>query len=253
VGEPRLDHHRRTEPLRIELEQYQIGHAAVEPVGDALDLVGERQMNKALVVQELAFIILDHPDQSAQTGSQYGSAVAEAQPSRTSNGNTSSGEVRHSLSLPRPKPSNGRGGRLSLEGLISGATAQITRFSAPEAFSASVADGLIIDIRSQDARKLSGVVPGSLHIPRTVLEWRIALDSPWRNVHLGGIDLRLILVCDHGYSSILAASNLVQLGFYRAGDVIGGFEAWKDMGLPIEPCRPGLGSVDRLPGTGPPE
>jgi rhodanese-related sulfurtransferase len=96
-------------------------------------------------------------------------------------------------------------------------------------------------------------VPGSLHIPRTVLEWRIALDSPWRNVHLDGLDQRLILICDHGYSSILAASNLVQLGFYRAGDVIGGFEAWKDIGLPIEPCRLGLGSVDMLPGAGPPE
>ena len=79
------------------------------------------------------------------------------------------------------------------------------------------------------------------------------LDSPWRNVHVGGLDQRLILICDHGYSSILAASNLVHLGFYRAGDVIGGFEAWKDTGLPIAPCRRGLATVGVLPGTGPPE
>lgn len=149
--------------------------------------------------------------------------------------------------------SNGSGRRLSLEGLITGAAAHITRFSPPEAFAASAADGLIVDIRSQDARKLHGVVPGSVHIPRTVLEWRIALDSPWRNVHLDGLDQRLILICDHGYSSILAASNLVQLGFHRAGDVIGGFEAWKGIGLPVEPCRRGLAPVDMLPGTGPPE
>jgi rhodanese-related sulfurtransferase len=161
--------------------------------------------------------------------------------------------VLHSLRLPCPKPSTQSGQRLSLEDLIGAAAAQITRLSAPEAFSAAVADGLIIDIRSQDARKLHGVVPGSLHIPRTVLEWRIALDSPWRNVHLGGLDQRLILICDHGYSSILAASNLVQLGFYRAGDIIGGFDAWKDMGLPIEPCRHGLESLDTLPGAGPPQ
>jgi hypothetical protein len=51
----------------------------------------------------------------------------------------------------------------------------------------------------------------------------------------------------------LAASNLVQLGFYRAGDVIGGFEAWKDVGLPVEPCRQALGSVDMLSGAGPPD
>jgi hypothetical protein len=37
------------------------------------------------------------------------------------------------------------------------------------------------------------VVPGSLHIPRTVLEWRVAVDSPWRNFHLGGLDHQLIL------------------------------------------------------------
>jgi rhodanese-related sulfurtransferase len=137
--------------------------------------------------------------------------------------------------------------------LVNEAAEQITRFSALEAFSASAADGFIIDIRSQDARELHGVIPGSLLIPRTVLEWRVALDSPWRNLHLGGLDQRLILICDHGYSSILAASNLVQLGFYRAGDVIGGFESWKDNGLPIAPCRHRLSTVGALPGTGPPE
>ena len=165
--------------------------------------------------------------------------MAEAQPSPAN--------------LTFSKASNGNARRLSLGALISRAAAHITRFSAPEAFSASAQDGLIVDIRSQDARKLHGVVPGSVHIPRTVLEWRIALDSPWRNVHLDGLDQRLILICDHGYSSILAASNLVQLGFYQAGDVIGGFEAWKDLGLPVEPCRPGVGPTDMLPGTGPPD
>jgi rhodanese-related sulfurtransferase len=42
---------------------------------------------------------------------------------------------------------------------------------------------------------------------------QIAVDSPWRNLHIGGLDQQLILLCDHGYSSILAASNLVELGF----------------------------------------
>lgn len=97
------------------------------------------------------------------------------------------------------------------------------------------------------------MVPGSLHIPRTVLEWRVAVDSPWRNPHLGGRDQQLILICDHGYSSILAARNLVALGFDRAGDVIGGFAAWKDAGLPIKP-RAGIPAADgALPGMGPPE
>jgi len=86
-----------------------------------------------------------------------------------------------------------------------------------------------------------------------VLEWRIALDSPWRNLHLGGLDQQLILICDHGYSSVLAASNLVQLGFYRAGDVIGGVGARKHSGLPPAPCRYRVSTVGGLPGTGPPD
>lgn len=145
------------------------------------------------------------------------------------------------------------GERRSLERLVREAAERITRFSAPEAFSAAADDGLVVDIRSQDARELHGIVPGSLHIPRTVLEWRVAVDSPWRNAHLAGLDQQLILICDHGYSSILAAGNLVQLGFHRAADVIGGFEAWKDRGLPVTAYRRRAAAAGGLPGTGPPE
>jgi rhodanese-related sulfurtransferase len=141
----------------------------------------------------------------------------------------------------------------SLDRLIDEAAGSITRLNPAEAFAAAAADGVIVDIRSQDARVRDGVIPGAVHIPRTVLEWRVAVDSPWRNLHLGGVDQQLILVCDHGYSSILAASNLVQLGFHRAGDVIGGFEAWKHGGFPVAPCRRAPFAVDGLPGTGPPE
>lgn len=146
-----------------------------------------------------------------------------------------------------------RGEQLSLDRLLTRAEARITRFDAPGAFAASAADAVIIDIRFQDARTVHGVIPGSLHIPRTVLEWRVAVSSPWRNVHLGGLDQQLILVCDHGYSSILAASNLVELGFHRAGDVIGGFVSWKDNGLPIAPFSKRLSVVGALPGSGGPE
>jgi rhodanese-related sulfurtransferase len=115
-----------------------------------------------------------------------------------------------------------RFGSGSLDRLVEDAADRITRLTPEEAFSAAAIDGVIIDIRSQDARELHGVIPGSLRIPRTVLEWRVAVDSPWRNPHIGGLDERLILICDHGYSSVLAAGNLVELGFHRAGNVIGG-------------------------------
>lgn len=138
----------------------------------------------------------------------------------------------------------------SLDELVDEAARRITRYEPAEACSA---DGVVIDIRSRESRQLHGVIPGSLHIPRTVLEWRVALDSPWRNPHLGEVDERLILVCDHGYSSVLAATTLVELGFHRAGDVIGGFEAWKQDGLPVAPFRHRFPEDDGLPGMGPPE
>ncbi|MFL5824551.1 MAG: rhodanese-like domain-containing protein [Solirubrobacteraceae bacterium] len=153
----------------------------------------------------------------------------------------------------RPDPPDGSGEGRSLEHLVDEAAEQISRLSALEAFSACATDGVIIDIRPESARERHGVIPGSLHIPRTVLEWRIAMDSPWRNPHLGGLDQRLIVICNQGYASILAASSLVQLGFSRAGDVIGGFESWKDNGLPIATCGPRRSAVDALSGTGPPE
>jgi rhodanese-related sulfurtransferase len=165
----------------------------------------------------------------------YGSRVAGAQ--------------RYPIPNGTPTLSN----RGSLDRLVEAAAQRITRLTASEACCAAAANGVIIDIRSQDARERYGVIPASLHIPRTVLEWRIAVDSPWRNLHLGGLDQQLILVCDHGYSSILAASNLVELGFYRAGDVIGGFEAWAHEGLPIAPWQPRPSAAEALPGTGPPE
>lgn len=79
---------------------------------------------------------------------------------------------------------------------------------------------------------------GSLHIPRTVLEWRLDPDSEWRSPHAPGLDERVIVLCDHGESSSLAAATLVELGFTRAGDVVGGFAAWIEAGLPVVPAPP---------------
>lgn len=111
---------------------------------------------------------------------------------------------------------------------------------------------MLVDIRSNDAREDDGIVPGSLHIPRTVLEWRVAPGSPWRNPHVDGAG-EIILLCDHGYSSILAAATLVDLGFVGAGDVIGGFEAWREAGLPVEPAPERRDPSGRLPGMGGPD
>ena len=106
----------------------------------------------------------------------------------------------------------------------------------------------MVDIRSGDVRARTGVVPGAFHIPRTVLEWRVTPSSEWRNPHVSGLE-HVVLLCDGGYSSSLAAAILLDLGV-DAGDVIGGFEAWAAAGLPVKRVGeawtglPGMGSPD---------
>ena len=134
--------------------------------------------------------------------------------------------------------------------LYAAACSVIIRLEPAEAFAAAANGALIVDIRSLDARQRDGVVPGALHVPRTVLEWRVAPDSEFRNPHVGGLDRRLVLLCDHGCSSVLAAATLVELGFRDAGDVVGGFAAWQAAGLPVGEAPP---APDGLPGMGPPD
>jgi rhodanese-related sulfurtransferase len=133
----------------------------------------------------------------------------------------------------------GTAGRLSVDALVARAAARIDRLE-PRAALAELEDGaLLVDIRSDAERERDGVVPGSLHVPRTVLEWRLDPDSPWRSPHAPSLDARVVLLCDHGFSSVLAAATLVDLGFTRAGDVVGGFEAWRESGLPVVRARRG--------------
>ena len=132
--------------------------------------------------------------------------------------------------------------------LLAEARGRIDRLEPGTAWEAARAgDVLIVDIRSEDDRRRGGIVPGSLHIPRTVLEWRVDPSSSWHNPHLGE-SRRLVLLCSHGYSSSLAAATLVDLGFGGSGDVAGGFEAWCRAGLPVVPAP--LPRSGRLAGMG---
>jgi rhodanese-related sulfurtransferase len=137
----------------------------------------------------------------------------------------------------------------TIDELLERARARITRLTPTEARLAAEQGALIVDIRDQYDRERDGAVPGSVHIPRTVLEWRLAPGSEWRNPHVDP-RRRLILLCAHGYSSSLAASTLVELGL-DAADVAGGFQAWRDAGLPVRPAEPTPSS--ELPGMSAPD
>jgi rhodanese-related sulfurtransferase len=99
--------------------------------------------------------------------------------------------------------------------------------------SPSTNDVVVLDTRTPTDRATYGCIPGSIHTPRTVLEWRVTLDAPLRILEITNHNQLLVVVCNEGFSSSLAAGMLQSLGFHRATDLIGGMMAWIDADLPV--------------------
>jgi rhodanese-related sulfurtransferase len=97
------------------------------------------------------------------------------------------------------------------------------------------AGALLVDVRVPEQRRADGTIPGALVISLNHLEWRLDPTSPTRIPAATGTDVEVVLCCDEGYVSSLAAARLHDLGLARATDVIGGFQAWRAAGLPVEP------------------
>ena len=86
---------------------------------------------------------------------------------------------------------------------------------------------LVIDTRPVHQREADGELPGAVVLERNVLEWRLDPASPHRIPEVTGYDIEVIVVCNEGYSSSLAAESLQRLGFHRATDLDGGYQAYK--------------------------
>ncbi len=143
--------------------------------------------------------------------------------------------------------------RTTIDDLLQEARSRLERLGPEEAHAAQKEGAVLIDTRSNDERARTGVIPGSIHIPLSVLHWRVDPDADpaFRNPHVQGLDQLLVVVCAHGFSSSLAAATLQDLGFARATDLAGGFTAWSEAGLPVGPAP--ADQPDALPGTGGPE
>jgi rhodanese-related sulfurtransferase/predicted metal-dependent enzyme (double-stranded beta helix superfamily) len=121
----------------------------------------------------------------------------------------------------------------SIDQVLSAARARLRRLSPDEAHDAVVKGGAtLVDIRSEHQRAVEGSVPGALVVERNVLEWRFDPASSARLPVATDHDVQVIVFCSEGYTSSLAAIALQDLGLHRATDVIGGFQAWREMGLP---------------------
>jgi rhodanese-related sulfurtransferase len=124
--------------------------------------------------------------------------------------------------------------RMNVNALLAAARERLDRIE-PRDVLAAVEDGaILIDIRTERQRQAGGVIPGALIHDRSVLEWRVDPASGYSDPALGDdLDRVLILVCDEGFQSSLAARTLQDLGFSRATDLVGGFRAWQAAGLPV--------------------
>jgi rhodanese-related sulfurtransferase len=118
--------------------------------------------------------------------------------------------------------------------LLAEARQSLDRLGPLEAAAAIDAGAVLIDVRSESQRERDGVVPGSVFFPRNVLEWRCDPASPYRDERVAHAARQLIVMCDQGYQSSLAAANLKRLGHERATDLVGGFQAWRAAGLPVD-------------------
>jgi rhodanese-related sulfurtransferase len=124
--------------------------------------------------------------------------------------------------------------RVTVQELLERARARLERVAPAEALQAVRDGALLVDIRSEAQRERDGVIPGAIFHPRNVLEWRCDPASGHDDPRLSGdLGRRLVLVCDQGYQSSLAAATLQDLGFTRATDLDGGFQAWRAAGLPV--------------------
>ncbi|KNB51353.1 rhodanese-like domain-containing protein [Streptomyces caatingaensis] len=124
---------------------------------------------------------------------------------------------------------------MTVDDLLAAARAGLTRLSPAEAAGLQAAGGLLVDIRYAALRDRDGTIPGALVVERNELEWRLDPASPHRAAEATDHALRVMVICDEGYASSLAASSLRQLGLRHATDVIGGFRAWRASGLPVDP------------------
>jgi rhodanese-related sulfurtransferase len=130
---------------------------------------------------------------------------------------------------------------VTAEELLAEARRGLRRLTPADAAAAMAEGAVLVDIRSELQRERDGVVPGSVFFPRNVLEWRCDPASPYRDARVSDASRRLIVMCDEGYQSSLAAANLRRLGFDDAADLDGGFRAWLAAGLPVAQADGGDG------------
>jgi rhodanese-related sulfurtransferase len=133
-------------------------------------------------------------------------------------------------------------GPLTVDELLAAARSSLDRVTPAAAIAAQQSGAVLVDIRSEAQRSRDGEIPGASRHPRNVLEWRIDPACEHRDPQIARRDVSVILICDSGFQSSLAAATVRRFGV-DATDVIGGFQAWRAAGLPVDQGASGGGEA----------
>lgn len=124
---------------------------------------------------------------------------------------------------------------MTIDEMLAAARARLRRLTPPQAAAAAAEGALLVDTRPAAQRDEYGSIPGALLIERNHLEWRLDPTSDARIPEATGHDVAVVVICQAGYASSLAAVSLQDIGLRRATDLAGGFDAWAAAGLPVTP------------------
>jgi rhodanese-related sulfurtransferase len=123
---------------------------------------------------------------------------------------------------------------LTVQQLLEAARGELERLTPADALAAQRSGAVLVDIRSESQRAADGEIPGARRHQRNVLEWRLDPACEHRDRDVARRDLPVVLICDEGFQSSLAAATVRRFGV-NATDVVGGFQAWRAAGLPVQP------------------
>jgi rhodanese-related sulfurtransferase len=124
------------------------------------------------------------------------------------------------------------GSTVAIDQVLARARAGLDRVQVEELAAELAAGALLVDTRPVEQRDRDGELPGAVVVDRNVLEWRLDPTSPHRIPEATDRERRVIIVCNEGFSSSLAAATLRELGLVRATDLVGGYQGWLRVSRP---------------------
>ncbi|KAL0952875.1 hypothetical protein HGRIS_007094 [Hohenbuehelia grisea] len=231
----------------LALKEYLFAFATARKTSNSLILCGssDELVGRAVLLTSSKFLGRIESVSSDAEGTLWAAAVRDLGVTSLSYDETALWDVvrksaRQAIDPLLPPP-----GSRSIAQILEDTRAKLQRITPQQAYdelqSPEVdAPTFLVDIRPAAQRAAEGGIHGSLIIERNVLEWRLDPRSDARLSIVDRYDLRVIVFCQEGYTSSLAAYALQDIGLLNATDIIGGYQGWKDAGLPVDIADPPL-------------